>query len=135
MLFNTNQEKGRAGMSLGIAYFGANGYTVNIPLNDTQWYDFVVEKDGAFYTVQCKATGSKDNTISMRSTGGTNRGTYDNVLYHPIDYLFCLDKEMNMYVIPAKDLKEFGVNKQITLRTEKTVNNQGFQTYQYLVSI
>ena len=135
MLFNTNQEKGRAGMSLGIAYFGANGYTVNIPLNDTQWYDFVVEKDGAFYTVQCKATGSKDNTISMRSTGGTNGGTYDTVLNHPVDYLFCLDKEMNMYVIPVKDLKEFGVNKQITLRTKKTVNNQGFQTYQYLVSI
>ena len=135
MLFNTNQEKGRAGMSLGIAYFGANGYTVNIPLNDTQWYDFVVEKDGIFYTVQCKATGSKDNTISMRSTGGTNGGTYDTVLNHPVDYLFCLDKEMNIYVIPVKDLKEFGVNKQITLRTEKTVNNQGFQTYQYLVSI
>ena len=135
MLFNTNQEKGRAGMSLGIAYFGANGYTVNIPLNDTQWYDFVVEKDGIFYTVQCKATGSKDNTISMRNTGGTNGGTYDTVLNHPVDYLFCLDKEMNMYVIPVKDLKEFGVNKQITLRTERTVNNQGFQTYQYLVSI
>lgn len=135
MLFNTNQEKGRAGMSLGIAYFGANGYTVSIPLNDTQWYDFIVEKDGKFYTVQCKATGSKDNTISMRSTGGTNGSTYDNVLNHPVDYLFCLDKEMNMYVIPVKDLKEFGVNKQITLRTEKTVNNQGFQTYQYLVSI
>ena len=135
MLFNTNQEKGRAGMSLGIAYFGANGYTVSIPLNDTQWYDFVVEKDGIFYTVQCKATGSKDNTISMRSTGGTNGGTYDTVLNHPVDYLFCLDKEMNMYVIPVKDLKEFGVNKQITLRTEKTVNNQGFQTYQYLVFI
>ena len=33
-------------MALGIAWFGANGYTVNIPLNDTQWYDFVVEKDG-----------------------------------------------------------------------------------------
>ena len=135
MLFNTNQDKGRAGMSLGIAYFGANGYTVSIPLNDTQWYDFVAEKDGIFYTVQCKATGSKDNVISMRSTGGTNGGVYDTVLNHPIDYLFCLDKEMHMYVIPVKDLKEFGVNKQITLRTDKTVNNQGFQTYQYLVSI
>ena len=67
MVFNTNQEKGRAGMALGIAYFGANGYTVNIPLNDTQWYDFVVEKDNVFYTVQCKATGSKDNNISIKS--------------------------------------------------------------------
>ena len=35
-------------MALGIAYFGANGYTVSIPLNDTQWYDFVIEKEVFF---------------------------------------------------------------------------------------
>ena len=44
MIFETNKDKGRAGMALGIAYFGANGYTVSIPLNDTQWYDFIAEK-------------------------------------------------------------------------------------------
>ena len=36
MLFETNRDKGRAGMAMAIAYFGANGYTVNVPLNDTQ---------------------------------------------------------------------------------------------------
>jgi hypothetical protein len=35
MLFETNQDKGRAGIAMAVAYFGANGYTVNIPLNDT----------------------------------------------------------------------------------------------------
>ena len=133
MIFETNKDKGRAGMALGIAYFGANGYTVNIPLNDTQWYDFVIEKDGIFQTVQCKATGSSDNVISLRSTGGTSGGSYDNVLNHPVDYLFCLDGEMHMYVIPVQDMKNFGVGKQITLRTQKSVNGQGFQTYQYMV--
>lgn len=135
MIFETNKDKGRAGMTLGIAYFGANGYTVNIPLNDTQWYDFVIEKDGIFQTVQCKATGSSDNTISLRSNGGTSGSVYDNVLNHPVDYLFCLDKEMHMYVIPVQDMKDFGVNKQITLRTQKSTNGQGFQTYKYMVSI
>lgn len=135
MIFETNKDKGRAGMALGIAYFGANGYTVNIPLNDTQWYDFVIEKDGIFQTVQCKATGSSDNVISLRSTGGTSGGSYDNVLNHPVDYLFCLDGEMHMYVIPVQDMKNFGVGKQITLRTQKSVNGQGFQTYQYMASM
>ena len=135
MLFETNKDKGRAGMAMGVAYFGANGYTVNIPLNDTQWYDFVAEKDGKFYTVQCKATGSADNAIYMKSCGGTNGGAYDNLLNHPLDFLFCLDKEMNMYVIPVKDLQDYGVNKQITLRTQKSANGQGFQTYQYRVSL
>ena len=135
MIFETNQDKGRAGMSMAIAYFGANGYTVSIPLNDTQWYDLIVEKNGVFSTVQCKATGSADNTISLRSTGGTKGTDYDNVLNHPVDFLFCLDKEMHMYVIPVEEMKNFGVNKQITLRTQKSANGQGFQTYQYQVSL
>ena len=135
MLFQTNRDKGRAGMAMAIAYFGANGYTVNIPLNDTQWYDLVVEKDGIFKTVQCKATGSNDNTISMRSSGGTNGGVYDTVFNHSVDLLFCLDKDTNMFVIPVQDMRDFGVNKQITLRVQPSVNGQGFQTYKYMVSI
>lgn len=133
MLFETNKDKGRAGMSLGIAYFGANGYTVNIPLNDTQWYDFIVEKDGVFQTVQCKATGSKDNAITLRSSGGTNGSTYDTVINHPIDLLFCLDKDLNMFVIPGEELRARNCKSSITLRTEPNKNNQGLQTYQYRV--
>lgn len=44
MLLETNKAKGNAGLSLAIAYFGTNGYTVSTPLNDTQWYDLIVEK-------------------------------------------------------------------------------------------
>lgn len=135
MIFETNKDKGRAGMSLGIAYFGANGYTVNIPLNDTQWYDFVIEKDGIFQTVQCKATGTSNNVISLRSTGGTKGAAYDNVLNHDVDFLFCLDENMNIFVIPVKDLKDAGANRQITLKTQPSANGQGFQTYKYLVKI
>ena len=135
MLFETNKDKGRAGMAMGIAYFGANGYTVNVPLNDTQWYDFVVERDGKFYTVQCKATGSADNSINVRSNGGSSGSVYDTVLNHPLDYLFCLDKDLHMFVIPMNDVKQSGNIKSITLRTEPNKNNQGFQTYQYMVSI
>lgn len=135
MIFETNKDKGRAGMSMGIAYFGANGYTVSIPLNDTQWYDFIAEKDGIFYTVQCKATGSANNVVSLKSSGGTEGTTYDNVIDHDVDYLFCLDKEQNMFVIPVKDIKTNGNIKQITLNTEvsKFANSTTLQTAQYLV--
>ena len=134
MVFETNQDKGRAGMSAAIAYFGMNGYTVSIPLNDTQWYDLVVEKDGNFQTVQCKATGSAAGEISLRSCGGTKGSVYDSVFNHPVDLLFCLDKEQHMYVIPVEDMRAYGVSKTISLRTQKTSNGQGFQTYQYLVT-
>ena len=137
MLFETNKDKGRAGLSLGIAYFGANGYCVNLPLNDTQWYDFIAEKDGKFYTVQCKATGSSDNSISLKSSGGTNGGIYDNVLNHPVDFLFCVDKNMNMFVIPVDIIREFGNTKTITLRTSLSpyANKKTLDTSQFLVKI
>ena len=45
MNFNTNKEKGNSGLGMAIAYFSSNGYTVSIPLNDTQDYDLVIEKD------------------------------------------------------------------------------------------
>ena len=135
MLFESNKDKGRAGLSLGIAYFGSNGYTINMPLNDTQWYDFVIEKDGKFQTVQCKATGSKDNSIALKSFGGTNGGAYDSVLNHPLDILFCIDKDKHMYVIPIDDLRSAGNTRTITLKTEPNSNNQGFNTYKYLVTL
>lgn len=137
MIFETNKDKGRAGMALGVAYFGANGYTVSIPLNDTQWYDFIIEKDGIFQTVQCKATGSKDGAISLKSSGGTKGTTYDNVLNHEVDLLFCLDQNKNMFVIPVKDIKESGNTRQISLRTtiSNSANTNTFHTSKYLVEM
>lgn len=137
MIFETNKDKGRAGLALGIAYFGANGYVVNMPLNDTQWYDFVVEKDGQFSTVQCKATGSADNSISLKSMGGTKGETYDSVLNHPIDYLFCIDKDQHLFLIPFASLQAAGNTKSITLRTEpsKYANKSSFDTSQYQVTL
>ena len=135
-VFNMSRKQtGRIGLSMAINYFTIKGYTISLPINDTQWYDFVIEKDGIFQTVQCKATGSSDNVISLRSTGGTKGSTYDFVLDHNLDFLFCLDKDQNMFVIPVQDMKEYGMKKQITLRTEKSTNGQGFQTYKYKVSI
>ena len=135
MLMDTRKNIGRAGMSLAIAYFGSNGWTVNIPLNDTQWYDLIVEKDGIFKTVQCKGTASQTNSIEMKSCGGTKGDVYDSILEHPLDYLFCLDKNGNIYNIPMEDLRKAGNTKSFCLRTEPTINGQGFQTYKYLVSI
>ena len=133
MIFNTNKDKGRAGMALAIAYFGSNGYTVNIPMNDTQWYDLVIEKDGVFQTVQCKATGNKDSSIALRSLGGNSGRVYDNVLNHPVDLLFCLDATSNMFVIPMQVIRDAGNKNAINLSTKHRA--QGIDTAQYLVKM
>ncbi len=125
------KQIGRIGLSMAINYFTLQGYTVSLPMNDTQWYDIVIEKDGKFETVQCKATQTKEDKIDFRSTGGTKGKVYDNLLNHSeLDYLFCVNKDLNMWLIPVKDIT---TTNQISLRTEPNKNNQGFQTYKYRV--
>ena len=134
MALESNKDKGRFGLAMAIAYFTSEGYTISTPLNDTQWYDLIIEKNGKFETVQCKCTGSKDNSISLRSNGGTKGTAYDNVLNHvELDYLFCVDTQGNMYVIPINEIRKAGNTKSITLRTSPNSNNQGFQSHKFQV--
>ena len=103
---------------MAINYFTLQGYTISLPLNDTQWYDMVVEKDKHFYTVQCKATMTQEDTIPLRSCGGTNGGVYDNIINHPeLDYLFCVNKDLDCWLIPVEDIIKSGNTKTIQLRT------------------
>lgn len=130
----SRKQTGRIGLSMAINYFTIKGYTVSLPMNDTQWYDLIIEKDGIFETVQCKATETEESTIDFRSTGGTKGTEYDNIRNHKeLDYIFCVNKDLNMWLIPVKDLK--GAQNRIRLRTAPNSNNQGFQTYIYRVSI
>jgi hypothetical protein len=133
MQIETNKDKGRIGLSLAIAYFGTNGYTVSLPLNDTQWYDLVVEKDNIFETVQCKCTTTLDGVIDFTSKGGTKGTRYDSILDHPLDYIFCVNKDGLMWLIPVEEIRKSGNTKSISLRTQPNANNQGFNSYKYLV--
>ena len=106
-----------------VNYFTIHGYTVSLPLNDTQWYDMVVEKDNHFYTIQCKCTTIANDAIILKSCGGTNGGIYDSVLNHPeLDYLFCVNKDFNCWLIPMEDIIKAGNTKEIKLRTELAKN-------------
>lgn len=135
MNVKTNKEKGRAGISLAIAFFGSNGYTVSLPINDTQWYDMIVEKDGVMQTVQCKFTATDNKEISLIGKGGTKGTIYDRVIAHPVDILFCADADKNMFVIPMSELLKNGNQRSIVLRTTPNTNNQGFNSYKFLVQL
>jgi hypothetical protein len=135
-LLESNKEKGRMGLALAISYFTFCGYTVSTPLNDTQWYDLIIEKNGRLETVQCKFTGSKDNSINLKQCGGTSGKAYDSILNHKnLDWLFCADLNMNMYLIPVKDIFASKNTKSIKLNCFPNSNGRGFQTYLYKVEI
>lgn len=127
------KQIGRIGLAMAIAYFTKQEYTISLPMNDTQWYDLIIEKNGVFETVQCKATQTQEGKIDFRSTGGTNGSVYDHLMNHNVTYLFCVDKDFNCFNIPLQDIINYGKPNGISLRTTPTVNKQGFQTYSYLI--
>ena len=118
MKFVTNREKGNSALGISIAYFSTNGYTVSIPLNDTQDYDLVVEKENTFYSVQVKATGCKTKyknyQVALKSCGGTKGLKYKTVIETNVDLLFIVTAEGEMYLIPKKNIKNYST---ITLGT------------------
>lgn len=138
MKFDTNKDKGNAGLAMAIAYFGSNGYTVSVPLNDTQDYDLVVEKDGIFQSVQCKATGYKKNEdsyeLTLKSCGGTKGEVYKRVVDTDVDLIFALREDGVMYLIPKKDITNTAT---VNLTTKKSVHapSKSFDSSKYIIHI
>ena len=109
MIFNTNKEKGNSGLGMAIAYFSTNGYVVSIPLNDTQDYDLIIEKNNVIKTVQVKSTGCKTKygtyQVALKSCGGTKGKTYKTLINTKVDFLFILNENLEMYLIPKEIIK------------------------------
>lgn len=99
MQFVTNKEKGNTGLGIAIAYYSSNGYTVSIPLNDTQDYDLIVEKNNILKRVQVKTTGCKtiygNYQVHLKSCGGTSGKTYKTVVNTNIEEIFILTEIYN----------------------------------------
>lgn len=94
MLFTTNKEKGNSSLGIAIAYYSSNGYTVSIPLNDTQDYDLIVDKDNILKKVQVKSTACKTKygnyQVALKSCGGTKGKIYKTVIETNVDEVFVL---------------------------------------------
>ena len=108
MNFITNKEKGNSGLGMAIAYFSTKGYVVSIPLNDTQDYDLIVEKDDFLQKVQVKSTGcigkGENYQVALKSCGGTKGKTYKTIIETNIDLIFILTEKKEMYLIPKSNI-------------------------------
>lgn len=111
MKFNTNKEKGNTGLGIAIAYYASNGYVVSIPLNDTQDYDLIVDKDNRIYKVQVKATSCKTKygsyQVALKSCAGTKGCTYKTILNTNIDEIFIVTDNMDIYIIPIDKVENY----------------------------
>lgn len=108
MLFETNKQKGNAGLVAAIAYYGMNGYTVSLPLNDTQDYDLIIDNGEKLLKVQVKATAQRSeygySIVALKSCGGTKGSVYKTIVDTNIDILFVFTELQEMYEIPFADI-------------------------------
>ena len=99
-------EQGNFGVTHAIAYFTSVGYAVNIPLNDSRYYDLVIEKNAKFYSVQVKTTSRmpyKNFVATIKSVRPNRTGNkiinFDNT---KVDFLYVLTSNNESYCIPAE---------------------------------
>lgn len=111
MKFNTNKEKGNTGLGIAIAYYTANGYIVSVPLNDTQYYDLIVDKNNKIFKVQVKATSCKTKygiyQVALKSCGGTKGKTYKTIVKTNIDEIFIVTDNIDIYIIPIEKINNY----------------------------
>ena len=124
MIFESNKQKGNAGLGIAVAYYSSNGYTVSIPLNDTQDYDLIVDKNNVLKKVQVKATSCKTKynkyQVALKSCGGTKGETYKTIIDTKIDEVFIVTDTMEMFIIPIEEIK----NKSTLNLSEKYEKNR-----------
>lgn len=105
MNFSHSKDKGNAGIGIAIAYFSVQGYTVSIPLTDTQSYDLIVD-DGQLKKVQVKFTSHKEKSdsykVDLRTRG--HGGYCKNFNKNDIDLLFAVTEQGEQYIIPSHDI-------------------------------
>ena len=109
MIDITNKQRGNCGLGIAIGYFSTHGFTVSIPLNDTQDYDLLIDKDNKIKSVQVKYTTCKTKygkyQVALKSCGGTKGETYKTVVDTNVDYLFVATEQLDMFLIPIEEIK------------------------------
>lgn len=103
---NTKQQ-GLMGVGRAISFYTMLGYTVSIPIDDSQDYDLVIDDDG-LKKVQVKTTGSKRDGVfvaTLKTCGGNrSRQKIKSFDSSKIDLLFILTTDGDVYNIPTKDI-------------------------------
>lgn len=131
----TSNQKGNIALGKAISYFVENQYVVSLPLNDTQYYDLIIEKNGYIQTVQVKFCGATSKTggyiCSLRTISGSTRQKSYTVTESNVHLLFCYCNNGDSYLIPKEDLKNINT---ITLFNCPQKNKQCLlDTYLYLL--
>lgn len=103
-----SKKQGDIGMCYAIAYFSKLGYTVNIPITDSQDYDLVIDNDVELLKVQIKTTRFIRHgvyVVALKTCGGNRSGqTIKNFDKNSSDLLFIMTEGGELYLMPKSEV-------------------------------
>lgn len=117
---NYKSHQGNVGLGRAIAYYTANCIPVLLPLNDTQSYDLVVDKDGQLQRVSVKTTQFKNSSnkyeVLLKNCGGSSgKSKIRHFDKKSCDIVFIVTIKGTMYEIPIDVIE---VKHTLTLTSE-----------------
>lgn len=103
------KKQGDIGMCYAIAYYSKMGWTISIPITDSQDYDLIVDTGSSLLKVQVKTTGqtapSGVSVVSLRTNGGNKSGnTSKNFDQNQCDLLFIMTDRAEFFSIPRNEI-------------------------------
>lgn len=117
-------KQGNIGLVRAIDYFVTNGYSISVPLNDTQPYDLIVDMDNKLYRVSVKTTRYKNTSgnyvVHLKNSGGSSgKSIIRNFDNSTCDILFVLCEDNTMYLFNSEMVTS---RSSLTLTKERDVN-------------
>jgi hypothetical protein len=111
------REQGLLGLTDAIGWFGRQGWSVSLPLIDSQPYDLIADDGTALHRVQVKTTTRRSpggRYIVQVCTRGGNRSFHTTKHFdaRSCDLLYVLSDDGARYLIPSA---EVGVRSALTL--------------------
>jgi hypothetical protein len=104
-----SKKQGDAGLGIAIGWFAESGYTVSIPLTDSQDYDLIVDDGLGPKRVQVKTVTRHRYggwVVELRTKGGNKSGTGKTKVFDPkkVDTLFIITANRDLYLLPSKNV-------------------------------
>lgn len=114
-----SKKQGDAGLGQAIAWATSRGYTVSLPLTDSQPYDLIVDMDGKLQRIQVKTTSYRSRShfyVSLTTKGGNRTGAGQIKKLDPttVDFVFVVaadGEDLSTYLIPFSGEQSITLNK------------------------
>jgi hypothetical protein len=104
----STNKRGDVGLGQAMAWFLSKGFSVSVPLTESQPYDLVVDDGARLHRVEVRYTGAKDKhnfVVKLSTSNLTASGHKTRFLDRTkVDLLFAVTSKLDLFLIPTSEL-------------------------------